>query len=153
MKDFLEGEQCYMYGHRQTYIQMPHRCIDFTVQYIHCTNILLFVLLRFGYVEFSSEKEAKKALKLNGRELFGRKIRVDNANSSQSPGNRGRGGTPRGTPRGGGGRGGEGVVDQEFVCSASAVYICTYVISRVHNIHIEESILSYTPVEEHIVKF
>ena len=76
-------------------------------------------------MEFSSEKEAKKALKLNGRELAGRRIRVDNANSSQSPGNRGRGGTPRGTPRGGGGRGGEG---QGFVCSTSAICMCTYMI-------------------------
>jgi len=86
--------------HIDTYMLITHHTDDCTHQ---------FFSLRFGYVEFSSDKEAKKALKLDGRELAGRKIRVDNANSSQSPGNRGRGGTPRGTPRGGGGRGGMGL--------------------------------------------
>lgn len=54
---------------------------------------------RFGYVDFMTEKLAKKALKLNGTELAGRPIKIDKANApfqTQSPGFRGRGGTPRG---------------------------------------------------------
>ena len=50
-------------------------------------------------MDFSTDKEAKKALNLNGTEFFGRSLKVDKANTPsqrQSPGGRGRGGTPRG---------------------------------------------------------
>lgn len=72
---------------------------------------------RFGYVEFDSPQLAKKALEgLNGAELDGRQLRLDFAEARGSRGGGGdswgggrgrggRGGTPRGTPRGG--RGGE----------------------------------------------
>ena len=49
-------------------------------------------------MDFSNDKQAKKALQLNGTEFAGRSLKVDRANApSQSPGGRGRGGwTPRG---------------------------------------------------------
>lgn len=50
-------------------------------------------------MDFTTDKAAKKALKLNGTEFAGRPLKVDKANppsQRQSPGGRGRGGTPRG---------------------------------------------------------
>ena len=39
---------------------------------------------RFGYADFSSKKEAERAMKkVNGKDLFGRAVRVDVANPSQ----------------------------------------------------------------------
>ena len=52
-------------------------------------------MYRFGYVEYSSSKDAQKALKkMDGADLGGRQIRVDMANppSSGGGGGRGRGG-------------------------------------------------------------
>ena len=65
---------------------------------------------RYGYAEFSSPQQAKKALdKLTGVELDGRELRLDMATPrSNAGGDRGGYGTPRGgrgTPRGG--RGGK----------------------------------------------
>ena len=55
---------------------------------------------RFGYVEFSTGSQAKRALSsLNGLELEGRELRVDVAEA------RGSSGGGRGGGRGGGGRG------------------------------------------------
>ena len=48
-------------------------------------------------MDFSTDKEAKKVLNLNGTEFYGRPLKVDKDNMpSQSPGGQGRGGTPRG---------------------------------------------------------
>ena len=50
-------------------------------------------LSRFGYIEFSTCAQAKKALaSLNGQELEGRELRVDVAESRGSGGGRGGGG-------------------------------------------------------------
>ncbi len=62
----------------------------------------------FGYAEFSSSKEANKAMKeISGNDLDGRDVRLDIAQPRAGGGGGGR--TPRGgrggTPRGGG-RGG-----------------------------------------------
>ena len=65
---------------------------------------------RFGYAEFASPQQAKKALKsLSEAELDGRTLRIDFATPR---GGGGGGGGNRGTPRGGrgtprGGRGGK----------------------------------------------
>ena len=66
---------------------------------------------RFGYAEFASAQEAKKARNnMTDQELDGRTVRIDYATPRGQGGGRGtpRGGrgTPRGAPRGGG-RGGE----------------------------------------------
>lgn len=50
-------------------------------------------------MDFSKDKLASKALKLNGTEFAGRPLKVDRANTPsqrQSPAGRGWGGTPRG---------------------------------------------------------
>lgn len=63
---------------------------------------------RYGYAEFSSSQEAKKAMEsMAGGELGGRQLRLDLA-TPRTPGGGGGGG--RGTPRGGRGtpRGGRG---------------------------------------------
>lgn len=70
---------------------------------LHVCAVLIFVwLYRFGYAEFATPKEAKKALSLlSGMELDGRELRVDVANSRGGSGGGGQGGGfGRGTPRG-----------------------------------------------------
>ena len=61
---------------------------------------------RFGYVEFSTGSQAKRALSsLNGLELEGRELRVDVAETRGSSGGGRGGGRGGGFGRGGGGRG------------------------------------------------
>ena len=82
-----------------------------------CLHLLftsfVYWITRFGYAEFSSSKQAQKAIQnLSGQEVEGREIRLDFA--AARPDGGGNRGTPRrgrGTPRGsgtprGGGRGG-----------------------------------------------
>ena len=73
--------------------------------YIYCTlrcpsNCVCFDS-RYGYVEFTSSKDAQNAMELNGSDLDGRELRVDIATPRRSSGG---GNTPRGggrgTPRG-----------------------------------------------------
>jgi RNA recognition motif-containing protein len=61
----------------------------------------------FGFVEMSSEEEAQAAIAaLNGKEVDGRALTVNEARSKEGAGGGGRGG--RGGFGGGGGRGGRG---------------------------------------------
>ncbi len=84
-------------------------------------------MFRFGYAEFATTKEANKALKvLNGLELNGREIRVDNASTKGGGGGGGGGGGwggrgggggfSRGTPRG------RGMIDVSTVCLYVVVF-------------------------------
>lgn len=59
-------------------------------------------IYRFGYVEFTTPKQMKKAEReLNGAELSGRELKVDVATPRGDGENRGGGGgTPRGRGRG-----------------------------------------------------
>jgi len=71
-------------------VTMKKLCVDVTE---------VCICKRFGYVDFSTDKVSKKALKLNGTEFAGRNIKIDMANNTpqrQNFGGRGRGGTPRG---------------------------------------------------------
>lgn len=84
----------------------------YQVMYLH-HDIVWLHTFRFGYVEFESAQQAKKALDtLNGSELDGRGLRLDFAGPRGSGGESGggrRGGGDRWTPRGGGTpRGGRG---------------------------------------------
>jgi cold-inducible RNA-binding protein len=63
----------------------------------------------FAFVEMSSDEEAQNAIQqLNGRELDGRAIVVNEAQERSGGGGRGGGGGGRGGGGGGGGRGGGG---------------------------------------------
>jgi RNA recognition motif-containing protein len=67
----------------------------------------------FGFVEMPSKDEAQAAIDgLNGKDLSGREIKVNEAHDRGSTGGRGGGGGGRGGPRrggfGGGGSGGRG---------------------------------------------
>lgn len=65
----------------------------------------------FGFVEYTTEEEAKKALDaMNNTEIDGRRIRIDLAREGPGPGGGGgfRGGPGGGGPGGGGYRGGGG---------------------------------------------
>ena len=56
----------------------------------------------FGYVDFGNPEEVEKALELSGSEIDGRAVRIDKAESKQTPrggGGRGRGGGLRGNNR------------------------------------------------------
>ena len=61
----------------------------------------------FGFVEMSSDQEAKAAIAaLNGKEMGGRAVTVNEARPKEEGGGRGPGGYGGGGGRGGGGRGG-----------------------------------------------
>ena len=61
----------------------------------------------FGFVTFVADDVAEKAMaEMNGKDLDGRAIRVNEANEKPADGPRGGGGGFRGGPRGGGGGGG-----------------------------------------------
>jgi RNA recognition motif-containing protein len=61
----------------------------------------------FGFVEMSNPSEAEKAQEaLDGSDLEGRTLKVDEARPPRSGGQRGDGRPPRGRPRGGSQRGG-----------------------------------------------
>ncbi len=63
----------------------------------------------FGFVTYAEPQAADAAIaELNGKELDGRTITVDEARERQGGGGRGGGGGGRGGGRGGGGRGGYG---------------------------------------------
>jgi RNA recognition motif-containing protein len=63
----------------------------------------------FAFVTMSTDAEASKAIsELNGSELDGRALRVNEAEERQSRGGGGGGGGGRGGGGGGGGRGGRG---------------------------------------------
>ena len=81
---------------------LSERFYESNVRSIH----LYIATCRYGYAEFNSAQQAKKALdKLTGSELSGRELRLDMATPRSNAGGTPRGG--RGTPRGGrgGGRG------------------------------------------------
>lgn len=58
-------------------------------------------MFRFGYADFSSEKDFKKAISLSGYEFYGRELTINAANSK--PGGEGGRGSGRGGGRGRGG--------------------------------------------------
>src|SRR5436190_3504744 len=61
----------------------------------------------FGFVEMGSDQEAQAAIQaMNGKEIDGRALTVNEARPKEGGG--GRGGSGRGGPRGGGGGGGYG---------------------------------------------
>jgi cold-inducible RNA-binding protein len=63
----------------------------------------------FAFVEMSSDEQADAAIEaMNGKELDGRVLRVDQARPREAGGGGGGGGGGRGGPRGGGGGGGGG---------------------------------------------
>jgi RNA recognition motif-containing protein len=62
----------------------------------------------FGFVEMSTEEEAQEALKLNGADVGGRQIVVNEARPQEPRENRGGGGGYGGGSHGGGSRGGSG---------------------------------------------
>ena len=57
---------------------------------------LSILLLSFGYVDFTTSKEAKDAMAMTGTEMCGRELTINHANTSSRGG--GRGGF-QGTPR------------------------------------------------------
>ena len=61
-------------------------------------------MFSFGYVDFGSEDDHKKALELSGTEFYGRELNINVANKPSGGGNRG---GDRGRGRGGGRGGGQ----------------------------------------------
>ena len=51
-----------------------------------------FCCFSFGYVDFTSKEEHKKAIALSGTEFYGRELNIDVANKISGGGGRGRGG-------------------------------------------------------------
>ena len=102
---FEGASECFVHCIIMSFVNVCYMCmcmslVNVCYEFCEC--------LRFGYAEFSSPQHAQKAMKLAGREMEGREVRLDVATprpdgGGGGAGNRGRGNS-RGTPRGGRGQ-------------------------------------------------
>ena len=75
------------------------------------THLFLFLAyFSFGFVDFASQEDQKKAIELTGTDLYGRELNITPSNSRSGGGDRGRG---RGGARGGGRGGGQRTPNRE----------------------------------------
>ena len=112
LREFFENGGCPPVGVRiltqngsSRGLNLPPSFSSLSFLYVIKNFFCVTFLYRFGYADFSSSKDAKKAIKkLNDEDLFGRRVRLDIARprtggggfSGDGGGGRGGWGTPRG---------------------------------------------------------